>query len=158
MISFRADARAKNLAGIDRRKKLFQKLLNDQFRYKVYAMYRDLNRVSPQFSGDYVSNWELVTSSTSPRGYQEWKNKGSVLVSQQPKHAGDSDAVDFSLRRMYRVKLDYRDKVYFYNPTPVEFTATTATGPDGKTTALRPENILSPPQLLFSYLKANYGK
>lgn len=129
---------------------------NRDYRAKVYWMFEDLLLVSPQFSGDFVSNWRVSTS--VPVGYAPLPEKSSVAVSQRPHKAGDPEAVTYARDVSDRVPFTYKDIVYFVNETPLEFTPTTVTGPDGKMQNLRLENIIPGGVRLSSYLHTKYGK
>lgn len=157
MIFLRMDTRAKNLEAISRTKKRFEEALNRQYRKRVYAMFKDLLMVSPQYSGDFVSNWHVMPDTTTPKGYKEWREKlfVSSLGVQQAKAMGDPAAINFALTRAKFVQFTYLQKVYFINEAPLEFTATTVTA-DGVTHNLRPVNLMSPPQQMFSYLRSKY--
>lgn len=129
---------------------------NRRFRDQVYRMFDDLLLVSAQFSGDYVSNWRIVTQNDSLPTYERWHHKGEVQVSQQPLRAGDIEAYSYARTHSVRKPFNYKDKVQFYNPTPLEFTGTTVTGEEG-TKPLRPENIIGTGILAASYLRNKYG-
>lgn len=157
MIFLRMDNRAKNLEAIARTKKRFEEELNKQYRKRVYAMFKDLLVVSPQYSGDFVSNWHVMPDTATPKGYKEWREKlfVSSLGVKQAKAMGDPVAINFALTRAKFVQFTYLQKVYFTNETPLEFTATTVTS-EGVTHNLRPVNLMSPPQQMFSYLRSKY--
>jgi len=131
---------------------------NRRFRAKVYRMFEDLLLVSAQYSGDFVSNWQIVTEDEGGLpAYREWYKKHSVGVKQQPLQAGDPEAITYARDQMTRKPFNYKQKVFFYNPTPLEFTGTTVTG-EGGTKPLRPENLIDGGILAISYLKAKYGR
>lgn len=166
MIVFRADTRARNMQNISRMKKQFEEELNKQYRKKVYAMFGELLRISPQYSGDFVSNWHIRPETSSIKGYKEWRHKGKVIQGrkwsilgqnsyEQAAKMGDPEAINFALTRAKFVKFDYRQRVHFTNQTPILLDATTVTG-DGVTHNLRPVNLLSPPEQLFSYMRAKF--
>lgn len=166
MIVFRAETRAKNLEKIHHTKRRFEEELNRRYRKRVFAMFKDLLTVSPQYSGDFVSNWQLLPDTGSPKGYKEWRYKNQVLQGrkwtilgknsyEQASQAGDPEAINFAFTRAKFVQFTYLQKVYFVNETPLEFTATTVTG-NGVTHNLRPVNLISPPQQIISYLRSKY--
>ena len=157
MIIFRADTRARNMQNISRMKKQFEEELNKQYRKKVYAMFGELLRISPQYSGDFVSNWHIRPDTGAIKGYKEWRDKlfTSTLSIREPKYKGHTDAINFAYTRAKFVKFDYRQRVHFTNQTPILLDATTVTG-DGVTHNLRPVNLLSPPEQLFSYMRAKF--
>lgn len=153
MISIRV-----NLAALAKMKEKVVIHANRKYRAQIYKMFDDTLLMSAQFSGDYVSNWWIVTQDDGVPAYQEWANKGSVNSRQQPLSRGDPTAIDFARSRMTRKPFSYKDKVYFVNPTPLEFTAMTVTGPKGDTRPLRPENVIPGGVTVKQYLKSKYGK
>lgn len=166
MIHFRSDTRAKNLEKISRFKKRFEEELNRKYRQRTLAMFKDLLQVSPQYSGDFVSNWHIMPDTSSPPGHKDWRYKNKVLAGrknsmfgltsyEEPFYAGHSEAINFAFTRAKFVQYTYLQKVYFVNSTELEFTATTVS--DGEEThTLRPVNQMSPPQMMFSYLRSKY--
>ncbi len=154
MIRIRVDR-----SGVERAKKGVVDYANRRFRAQVYRIYEEALKVSAQFSGDYVSNWHIVTQSSSPT-YQRWHNKGSVLLGQGQaiRQAGHPEAVNYARQRVARQPFNYKQKVYLINMTPLTFGPRTVTGPKGDIKNLRPENIIGSGELLFSYLKNKFGK
>ncbi len=132
--------------------------VNRRYREIVYAMFEDMLLVSAQYSGEFTSNWQIMagTGHSAP-SFHPWPGKDSVAITQQPHRAGDGEAVTYARENMARKPFTYKDKVFFVNATPLEFTASTVTGPDGKTQAIRPENIIPGGVLIKSYLMARYG-
>lgn len=151
MISIRVDTRASKIA----RERVVEDA-NRRYRRIVYAMFEDLLLHSPQFSGDYASNWQIVADTATPGAYHSWAGKGAVATSQEPHRAGDPEAITYARDQAVRVPFNYKQKVYFVNPTPLEITGTDVTGPDGVTRALRPENVIDGGVALRSYLYAKY--
>jgi hypothetical protein len=123
----------------------------------IYAMFNDMLKVSYQFSGDFTSNWHIVTSTDPLPSYNQLSTKGSVSYLQTPHKAGDPEAINMALANNPRAGLTFKagDKVFFYNPTPLEFTGTTVTGPGG-TRPLRPENVIPPGILMKTYIRRKY--
>lgn len=156
MISLQID-RAANKAILARARAKVITNANRAYRQQVYRMFEDVLMISPQFSGDYASNWRIVTSQGELGGYLPWHRKGWVQTTHDLHKAGDPEAVTFARDRAARLPFTYKDKVYFVNDTPLEFTGTTVTGPDGTTRRLRPENIIGGGVMIASYLKAKYG-
>lgn len=133
---------------------------NRRYRNIVYKWFDEILRVSPQYSGDFVSNWQIVVGSAGgvvEPAYREWPLKHELEIRQQPRAAGDPLAIGYARSQMVRRPFNYKDKVYFVNPTPLHFTETTVSGPDGRTQNLRPENLIGMDKLLGSYLKAKFG-
>lgn len=130
---------------------------NRRYRAIVYKMFEELLRVSPQYSGDFASNWVILAGNGhGDPGHKQWPLKDSLDVKQQPFRAGDPLAIGYARSQAVRVPFSYKDKVYFVNSTPLHFTETTVTGPDGKTMNLRPENLIPVATMLNSYLKAKF--
>lgn len=166
MITLRVDQRAKNIEKISRFKKRMEDELNKRYRKRVLAIFKDLLNVSPQYSGDFTSNWHLLPDTGSPAGYKEWRNKNKVVAGrkntimglssyEEALYAGHSEAINFAFTRAKFVQYNYLQKVYFVNSTELEFTATTVSDNE-ETHALRPVNLMSPPQQMFSYLRSKY--
>lgn len=151
MISIRVDTRA-----VKKLKERVVENVNRRYRNIVYKMFEDMLMVSAQYSGEYTSNWQIVADTATPSGMKAWAAKGSVATSQQPHRAGDPAAITAARDAARRVPFNYKQKVYFFNPSPLVFTADTVTGPDGVTQRLRPENIIPGNVQLKSYLYAKY--
>lgn len=131
---------------------------NRRYRAIIYKMFEDMLLVSAQYSGDFTSNWVIMAGEGHSEGdYLPWYRKGGVAARQQPNAAGDPAAIVHARENAARRPFNYKDKVYFVNATPLEFTETTVTGPDGKTQNLRPENLIPGGVLIKSYLLAKYG-
>lgn len=153
MISIRV-----NLAALAKMKEKVVVHANRKYRAHVYKMFDDALLMSAQFSGDYVSNWWIVTQDDGLPSYQEWPGKRDRTAWDASIHRGHPAAIAFARDRMRLKPFTYKDKVYFVNPTPLEFTAATVTGPTGDTRPLRPENIIPGGVTVKQYLKAKYGK
>lgn len=145
---------------------------NRRYRAIIYKMFEDMLDVSAQYSGDFTMNWVIMAGEGhGDPGYRQSPEKAAYRKSQifkrtdgsvgftgpEPHAAGDLPAIDYARQNAVRVPFNYKDKVYFVNPTPLHFTETTVTGPDGKTQNLRPENIIPGGVLIKSYLLAKYG-
>ncbi len=153
MLSIKVSTRGLALA-----KERVVKNANRRYRSIIYKMFEDMLDVSAQYSGDFTMNWVIMAGEGhSEPSYRTSPDKGSVGIRQQPHAAGDLPAIDYARQNAVRVPFSYKDKVYFVNATPLQFTETTVTGPDGKTQNLRPENIIPGGVLLKSYLLAKYG-
>ncbi len=130
---------------------------NRRYRRIVYKAFDELLFVSPQYSGDFASNWKIVAgASHGEPDYNEWPLKHSLDIKQHPAAAGDALAIGYARSQAVRVPFNYKDKVYFVNPTPLHFTETTVSGPDGKAMKLRPENLIPVGVMLNSYMKAKF--
>jgi hypothetical protein len=131
-----------------------------QYRSKVLAMYKELLYVSPQFSGDFVSNWDIETPLSNSRAYKEIPGKNSVAISQQPHEAGDkSPELDSAyMRGVSRMRyVTYGQPVYFTNPTPIQISSPEVIGPDGKRNDLRDSTVITAWESIHSYLQSKYG-
>lgn len=126
---------------------------NRRYRRIVYDAFEAMLDVSYQYSGNYTMNWHIVTNQQGHPSYVEYGVKDSVNY-QQPHAAGDLPAIDFARQGAVRAPFNYKDKVYFVNPSPLEFTQDSVTGPDGETMKLRPENIIGSGILLKSFVQA----
>lgn len=127
---------------------------NRRYRRIVYDAFEAMLGVSYQYSGNFTMNWHILTQrSGGIPAYVEYGVKGSVDY-QQPEHAGSAAAIEFARQKVVRAPFNYNDKVYFVNSSPLEFTATTVRGPDGKTMNLRPENIIPGATSIKSYVDA----
>lgn len=171
MISIRADVLARAVQGLNRRKSALVDTANKAYRKKVFAIFQDLLQVWSQFSGDMVSNWQIVTSPSQEKPYKVWPEKlaaqepatmgadGRVERHFVPHQAGDPDAVNFAFTRAKFVQFTYKDKVHFVNMTPLHVGDGTVSDMEGVTHDLRPANtqIISNFDLISSYLKAKHG-
>ena len=151
MFEVRADIIARNKQSLDRFRTRMEAEANRKYMRVVRSMYRELLKVSPQYSGNFVSNWQFQIDDNSVRGYQEWRNKGDG----EKRIAGDTEAVDYSLRRMYSAgAFTFKQKVYFLNDTPLTFTESTVSDSTGQVRNLRPGNMIADMAQISSYLKA----
>lgn len=140
-----------------------------QYRSKILAMYKEILLVAPQFSGDFVSNFDIETtinhkgkgSSHSPsRGYTPIAGKGSVAVSQQPLNAGDTGTAYQSayMRGVGRLRfVKHGQPVFFVNPTPITIDSPEVIGPAGDRRDLRDSMVITAWESIHSYLQAKYG-
>lgn len=160
MITIRADTRAHNKRVFAKLKLKLNEAADKAYRQKVFYMFKELLNVSYQFSGDFVSNWRIITQAGEITPYKMWPGKldfSSQHGHMEPHQAGDPEAINFAFTRAKFTKFGARDRVYFVNATPLEFTGTTVTGPDGETRDLRPVNVIDDGVRIQSYLKARFG-
>lgn len=92
--------------------------INKQFRKRVLAMFNDLLRSSPQWSGDFASNWRVNTTGSSQYVPNAWKGHTKPIAAKQ---MGDMDSIRGAISRANLVKFDYKTNVYFTNATPISF-------------------------------------
>jgi hypothetical protein len=149
-MSTAAEARAKNKAAMQRIRTWLHTGLSRNYSRKTYRIFQELLKVTPQYSGEFVSNW-VMSRSSQVGGVIPWASKGSGSVVEK----GDPSAIFAASARALGTKFDYRYPVYFVNPVPLSFTATTVTGTN--TQNLRGVNLLSPAIQVLSYIKFKYG-
>lgn len=132
---------------------------------KVYAETKTLNHIkktcanllydaalaSPQWSGDYASNWNIVTGSFASYNGQLKVIPWQALRGNE-KSRGDDIAVDIAVDRgmsaIDSIKLD--SKIRLVNPAPV------AADLEAQKIQIRPVNKLDPDVSVVSYLKMRY--
>lgn len=163
MITINTRAKARNAAAFAAIKRKVVEEGDKQYRQRVIYMLKEAATVSAQFSGDYVSNWRLRVSGQSAAPYHMWPNKnpsklGKLDLGQARVYqAGDPEAINFAVTRAKFVPFGMKDKVYLVNATPLTFTESTVTGPEGDTRPLRPENIIGSGERIQSYLNSRFG-
>lgn len=144
-------------------RKKIDEALNKQFAKKVRKMFGDLVRVSPQWSGDFASNWKLSLTPTAT--YSASAEKGNT-----PR---GSERVRVDMHSLYKpiytanfVKINYKQPVYFVNASPVAFVGNKAIGNSQpyagahypRVTKVRPENLVNGTVALASYIKSKYSQ
>lgn len=133
------------------------------YRQKIYYLLEAGVRVSPQFSGDFASNWFIVVDGNMP-SYKRWPQKagldrdGKMLLNstaQNVHKAGDPEAVSYALARAAGTLkgVTRKNKVHIVNATELTTDGTHMTGPDG-TVNLRPENIIPGHVRIETYIRA----
>lgn len=136
---------------------------NRRYRAYVYKMFEDMLLVSMQYSGDYTSNWRIVTQNDGFPTYHELPEHNSMQISfllgttVTPHQAGDAPAVLAARDAVTRKPFNYKDKVYFMNPTPLHNDGTNVTGPDGISRPLRPVNLINGGETIKAYMQSLYG-
>jgi hypothetical protein len=148
---------------------------NKQYRREVLKRYRAVLFVAPQFSSDFVSNFDIETPDSPVRGYRPWAEKEAYFKtdhSQAPEahHAGDDSAGLESaymrgVQRMRYIeymkvgsngKLQVGQPVYIVNPTPIEIVPPKIFGPDGRPQQMRDEVAITAWESISSYLQARF--
>lgn len=128
--------------------------LNAQFKEKVEERFLTLVQVSPQWSGDLASNWQISLDGSAHYSptfkQQDWHKAQKV-------HMGDPAAVDYALAAAKLVEYTWKQKIYFANATPLTFGEKTVTG-SGVTRVVRPENLIDGRVAMISYVRARYSK
>lgn len=163
MISIDANKLKMSLANLKRLRKTVQETGDGQFRQKLYYLFSETLKVSPQFSGDFVSNWRLVVDGNLG-SYKRWHQKdgmdkngrlASATTSQNIHQAGDMEAITPTMARAVNALkgVTLKAKVHFINMTDLHT-------PDGvrmvsptETMFLRPENVIPGPTRIESYIK-----
>lgn len=139
------------------------------YRQKLYWLFEKGVRVSPQWSGDFASNWNIAVDGNMPV-YKPWPGKFESHVSRSdgaydgtaayrvtPHQAGDPEAVGTALARgaaqLRGVTMSSR--VHLINATELEVGAAgqTMIGPDG-VERLRPENVIPGHVRIDAYIRA----
>lgn len=141
---------AKIQTGIEAKKAYVEQKATNHIQKICANLLADAAMASPQWSGDYASNWRIVTDSLP--GYDpqlKVKNWQSV---EDPFQMGDDLAVSIAIDRGRGAidKIRWNMPIYLINATPV------ADLLDAGQVNLRPVNKLSPEMSVVSYLKINY--
>jgi hypothetical protein len=137
------------------------------YRQKIYYLLEAAVRVSPQFSGDFASNWAVVVDGNMPvyrplAGKQtgmgsvsKTNGAGAVTYSGVAHKAGDMEAVTIALARGASALngVTAKSKIHLVNATELSTDGTRMTGPDG-TVNLRPENLIPGRVRIESYVRA----
>jgi hypothetical protein len=137
------------------------------YRQKIYYLLEAAARVSPQFSGDFASNWALVIDGDMPV-YRPHPDKlsglgavgklganGQTTYTAAAKQAGDFGAVQTALTRGAAALrgVTTKNRVHLVNATELYTPdGRRMVGPDG-TVNLRPENIIPGNIRIESYVR-----
>ncbi len=139
-------------------------IANKKYRRVLMAMFKDLGKVTPQFSGDLASNWYIVKSGGKTVAYKRWPNKtGDKHLGRHTggvKDAGDPEALDYAYERAYRFVLNnvtYKDKVSFFNPTPLLIISPQIYDETGHAVQMRNAEAIAAWRSISSFLKFKYG-
>lgn len=138
--------------------------INLEYKKQVKRMFVDLLAVTPQWSGNYASNWWITTDPTVSY-YTDSPWKGSTTFESAGKR-GDERGTAKPTKLMNLAKFDYKKPVYFLNNTPTFFDEDTSevagfTQPyEGANypsqTKVRPANLVDGRIALQSYMEAKY--
>lgn len=176
MITINADGLRRSIEVIKSRRARIDEEAVKQYRSAILGMYWQLLKVAPQFSGDFVSNFDIevgpgigkraAKAGGSPhRAYQMSGDKrefkaGRVGENVAPHEAGDEDGAFQAayMRGVSRMKYItyYGQPVYFTNSTPLEIDSPLVIGPDG-VQKLRDGVVIGAWESISSYLQARYG-
>jgi hypothetical protein len=127
------------------------------YRQKLYWLLEQAVMVSPQYSGQFASNWTFAVNGDMPV-FRPWPGKydvpygrhddlrtGAAAYRVTPHQAGDPEAVGVALARgAYQLRgVTRADRVHLVNATDlaVDETGNFMLGPDGPE-KLRPENVI----------------
>lgn len=165
MFTLNVDSLIASRAAVKRKRQQVLDEADRQYRSLILKMYRTVLFVAPQYSSDFVSNFDIQTDSSPVRGYQMWPEKagrdkkGGFLLGAEPHHAGDgtpglNSAYMRAVQRMRYVK--YGQPVYFVNPTPIEIRPPQILGPDGPS-KMRDQVAIDAWTSISSYLQARFG-
>lgn len=154
MIAINAHSLAKSMKRLKDVKAEISKNADKAFRQKVFNLATMAVRVSPQFSGEFASNWSLAVDGNMPV-FRPWGAKydsrmtmqeganGTYEYRHNPHKAGDPEAVGASMARIagQLARVTRHSKVHLVNATELFTDGTRMHGPDG-IEHLRPENII----------------
>lgn len=132
-----------------------------QYRSHILAMFRELLLISPQYSSDLVSNWDIETERRAARGYSRHPEKQEYERGMTAPHeAGDlsdgfNSAYARGLNRMKDITY-YGQPVYFVNPSFLDIDSPLVIGPDG-VQELRDANVIFAWASISSYLQERFG-
>jgi hypothetical protein len=154
MLALDVGALARTVANIQDKRKKLDLEVNRQYRQKVLAMFKDVLQVSPQYSGEFVSNWDVVVGTEGLKTFRAWPAKGDKTV----RDAGDATAVNYAYTRAKFAlqHVTYRTPVYFVNASPLELESPFVTG-NGAIEHLRNPSVISAWQNITAYLKDFHG-
>lgn len=163
MISVNANALARSLRRLSEKRKKVADTADGRFRQKLYYLIEVAAKVSPQFSGDFASNWHLVVNGNAP-SYKRWPQKdgmdrkgrlASSTTSQNIHQAGDPEAVTYVLARAAAALrgVTRNDKVHLMNMTDLTTDGTHMISPS-ETVNLRPENVIPGNVRIESFVRA----
>jgi hypothetical protein len=137
---------------------------NKQLKSKVLKIFNDLVRVTPQWSGNYASNWYITQDYNSSK-YTENINKGKT-TREDASVRGDMFNIRSTINAANGVRLDFTKPVYLMNNTPVIFDENTnqVLGYDqpfegatwGPMQKVRSENLVNGRIASVSYIMAKY--
>lgn len=161
MITINADSLAHSIAVARKKGIEAQALALTQYRSYIFRMYVELLLITPQYSSDLVSNWDIELESSPGRGYVRHADKQEYEHGMTAPHAaGDQDAglnaaKMRGLRRLQDLRY-YGQPVYFVNPSFLEIDSPLVVGPDG-VQELRDANVIFAWASISTYLQARYG-
>lgn len=165
MISINASALKMSLAKLQAVRKKVQDTADGRYRQKIFYAIELAARVSPQFSGDFASNWNIVVDGNMPvykplpgsgvGTMPRTRLDGSTSYQLAAHKAGDSEAVSVALHRAAAQLrgVTVKSKVHIVNATELHTDGTRMIGPDGAVN-LRGDNIIPGHVRIESYVRA----
>lgn len=168
MIAINATKLAASIKSLQKVRTKVAEAADKAYRQKLYYLFELGVRVSPQFSGDFASNWNIVVDGNMPV-YKPWPGKfeshllrhddahtGAAAYRLHPHQAGDPEAVAASLHRGagQLTPVTRKNRVHFVNATELRVgdSGQTMHGPDG-VERLRPENVIPTGTRIEVFLK-----
>lgn len=162
MIAINANALKLSMKRLQATREAVLKRGDGGFRQKLFYLFGLAVKVTPQFSGDMASNWNIVVDGDMPV-YRPWPGKFDVPVRRDgtgsyrlaPHQAGDPEAVTTSMARgANQLKgVTMKSRVHFVNATDLSTDGTQMFGPDG-VEQLRGVNIIPGSVRIETYLRA----
>lgn len=142
---------AKIHAGIEAKKAYAEEKATNYVKKICANLLYDAAMASPQWSGDYASNWNIYVDDF-PAYSGGFKVHPWQALRGEEKKRGDPEAIDFTVRKgMQSIdKLRWNMQIRLANFSLVSGAL------DAEEVNLRPVNKLSPEMSVVSYLKMNY--
>lgn len=157
MIAINATKLAASIKSLALVRKRVEEAGDKSYRQKLYYLFERAVLVSPQWSGDFASNWNIVVDGNMPV-YKPWPGKFESMIGRRddlhtgaaayrvtPHQAGDPEAVGTALARgaSQLRGVTMKSRVHFVNATELEVddAGQFMLGPDGKE-KLRAENVI----------------
>lgn len=182
MITINTDGIRRSLEVLKTKRAQIEEEAVKGYRSKILNMYWELLKVSPQFSGDFVSNWDIEVSqglgkraattkkaslgaATARRGYAQVPGKSEFSSHptqryEAPHNAGDEGGGFASSLARGRSRMKYvtyyGQPVAFVNATGLDIDSPIIVGPDG-VQQLRDDKVIGAWGSISSYLHARYG-
>lgn len=169
MIAINATKLAASIKSLALVRKKVADTADASYRQKVYYLFERAVLVSPQFSGQFASNWTLAVDGDmpvfrpwpgkydTPYGRRDDPHSGAAAYRVQPHQAGDPEAVGVALARGMRQLrgVTRANRIHMVNATDLEVDGSGQfmLGPDGKE-KLRPENVIPTGTRIEVYVKS----
>ena len=145
------------LAKTAKQRELVKQKATDFVRGKAKLVLMEAYKVSPQWSGDFVYNWAIETSSSGSRGYTPYYKKGKTGNRGEdvfePVQMGDPAAATAGMRQWEQYSLGsikWNSKIRLVNYAPE------AEGIASGELVKRPENIIPGAVSVMAHLQAKF--